>query len=152
MKRMTCIFGVVCILATSLPGWSQNVEQTIQTMVEQAVVLFKEKGDQEALKAINDPNGPFIKGELYVFALNMKNVVIAQPYERKLRGLSIDNVKDGNGEYCFKKFREIAHDPGSGWVSYTWAKPGQAEAVPKRAFIKKVPDEDIYVGAGYYLR
>jgi cytochrome c len=114
--------------------------------------MFTEQGREAALKAIDDPKGPFVKGELYVFALTMDNVLVGHPHDKKLKQLNMTNIKDGNGEFCFKKFHEIASKDGSGWVNYTWTKPGEKDASPKKSYILKVPDADMYIGAGYYIK
>ena len=47
--------------------------------------------------------------------------------------------------------KEVAETKGSGWVEYMWAKPGEKEPSPKKSFVKKVPGENLYVGAGFYV-
>jgi len=121
-------------------------------LVEKGLALIKEKGREEALNAINNSDGPFVKGELYLFALTMDNVLVGQPHEKLLRRMNMSNVQDAAGRYFFKMFKEIAQNPGQGWVEYTWAKPGEKNASKKKSFIKKVPGEDLYIGAGYYLQ
>jgi cytochrome c len=114
--------------------------------------MAKEEGKKVCLRAIDDPQGPFVKGNIYVFALTMDNVVLAHPYEKSLKRMNLSTVKDSVGTYFFARFKEVAENPGSGWVKYTWAKPGGSEAVPKTSFIKRVPGEDMYIGSGYYAQ
>jgi cytochrome c len=119
-------------------------------LVGKAIAMFKEMGREATLKAINDPKGPFVEGDLYLFALTMDNVLVGQPHQRLLRRMNLSKTQDSSGVYFFAKFKEIAQDPGQGWVKYSWAKPGEKDASPKRSFIKRVPGENLYVGAGYY--
>lgn len=127
--------------------------QDCKALVERAAEMFKQQGKEAALKAIDSNNGALVKGELYVFALSsVDNAMLAHPHEKTLKRLKMDNFKDSNGKEFFKEFREVAVNKGSGWVEYTWAKPGAKEPSPKRSYIMKVPGEDIYIGAGYYVK
>ncbi len=144
---------LVLILMVTLPlaGPARSDEpQECETVIKQCVATFQEQGKEAALKAINDPKGPFVTGELYVFALNMENKMLAHPFDKKILNLSMSNVVDANGERFFTKMKEIAEKQGSGWVEYTWAKPGEEGAKRKKSYIMKVPGEELYVGAGYY--
>jgi cytochrome c len=119
-------------------------------LVEKAAAMFQEQGKEAALKAINDPKGPFVKGELYVFAVTTDNVMIGHPHEHSIRRMNVNNVEDSSGNLIFQKLKEVAEKEGSGWVEYQWGKPGSDKPARKRTFVKKVPVENIYVGAGYY--
>ena len=47
---------------------------------------------------------------------------------------------------------EVAKRKGSGWVKYSWPKPGRNLPSPKNSFVMRVPGEDFYIGCGYYLK
>lgn len=148
---------VLCVALGAAFMWPEygcaDAEPDCRELVERAAAMFKNQGKENALKAIDSKNGPFIKGELYVFALtSTDNVMLAHPWEKTLKRLKMENFKDSRGKAFFKQFRDVAINSGSGWVEYTWAKPGTDEPSPKRAFIMKVPGEDIYIGAGYYVK
>ena len=151
--RTAAVFG--CIMALTLgltcPAIADDGGEA-KSLVEQALIMFKEKGADATLKAINAKDGPFVKGNSYVFALTMDNIMIGHPHEHSIRRINVNNVKDNNGVLLFQRFREVVQTDGSGWVEYLWAKPGSEEAKPKRSFVKKVPGEEIYIGAGYYLK
>jgi signal transduction histidine kinase len=143
----------VLILMLTLPlagPATSDGPQDCETVVKQCVAMFQAQGREAALKAINDPKGTFVKGDLYAFALNMDNKMMAHPHDKKILHLSMSNIVDANGERFFGKFKEVAEKQGSGWVEYTWAKPGEEGAKRKKSYIMKVPGEELYVGAGYY--
>jgi hypothetical protein len=151
--RSLSISVLVCVLCLvpAFPALSDEA-QDCETLVKKCLTLFQEQGKEPALKAINDPKGPFIKGDIYVFALDMENKVLAHPYDKALLRMTMSNVIDANGQRFFVKFKEVAEKSGSGWVGYTWAKPGQEGAKPKSTYITKVPGDELYIGAGYYLK
>ncbi len=146
--------GLILVLALVCPvKAAEDVkEREIKALVESAIDMFRSQGRDSMLKAINDKNGPFVKDDLYVFALTMDNTMLGHPYEHTIRRINVSNVQDNNGTRLFEKFKEVVTTKGEGWVEYLWAKPGAAVPSPKRSFVKKVPGEDLYVGAGYYLK
>jgi cytochrome c len=150
MRRLS-ITVLIMMLTLPLAGPAAAAEpQECQTVVKQCVAMFQAEGREAALKAINEPKGPFVKGDLYVFALNMDNKMLAHPFDKKVLNLSMNNVVDANGDRFFTKMKEVAEKQGSGWVEYTWAKPGEEGAKRKKSYIMKLPGEEMYVGAGYY--
>lgn len=146
------VLGMVffTLLAVVCPLRAGQAEEAM-TLVDSAMVMFQQAGREAALKAINEKSGPFVKGDLYVFALTMDNLMVGHPHEHSLRRVNLNNTRDANGVLLFQKFKEVVEKKGSGWVEYTWAKPGEKDPSPKRSFVKKVPGEDLYIGAGYYV-
>jgi cytochrome c len=152
MKTTRLMVAAVFIALCSTPAWAaDNQAREARSLVDSAIALFRDQGKDHALKAINDKHGPLVSGEMYVFALTMDNVMVGHPHEFTIRRINMNNFKDAVGTEVFQKFKEVVETQGSGWVEYMWAKPGETNPSPKRSFVKKVPDTDLYVGAGYYL-
>lgn len=144
---MALILGLICAgLAVA-----DDAADT-KALVENGVAMAKEKGLEPTLKAIGDPKGPFVKGDLYLFAGSLDKVTAtAHPFAAdKLVGPDLTNLKDSKGSQFFIKFKEIAEKPGSGWVEYWWPKPGAKEPSLKKTFIMRVPGQNAYIAAGYY--
>ena len=139
----------VCLILCAGLAWADKAADA-KALVEKGASMFKSKGKDAAIKAINDPKGPFIKGELYIFAVDMKNKVLAHPIKQSLVGKDVSKVKDPKGTMLFDEFLKTAKGKGSGWVDYMWPKPGEKEPSAKRSFILKIPGEDVYIGAGFY--
>jgi cytochrome c len=149
--RILSIIALILMLTLPLAGpAASDGPQECETVVKQCVAMFQAEGREAALTAINDPKGSFVKGDSYAFALNMDNKMLAHPFDKKVLNLSINNVVDANGDRLFTKMKGVAEKQGSGWVEYTWAKPGEDGAKRKKSYIMKVPGEELYVGAGYY--
>lgn len=127
-------------------------EADTKALVEKGVAMVKEKGLDATLKAIGDPKGPFVKGDLYLFAGPLDKVtLLAHPYAaKKLVGPDLSKIKDSKGNFFFIKFKEVAEKPGSGWVEYMWPKPNAKEPSLKKTYVMKVPGQNAYIAAGYY--
>jgi cytochrome c len=119
-------------------------------LTEKAEALVLQKGKDYALKVFSASKGPFIDGELYVFACSMDNKLLAHPYRRELVGEDVKDFKDSKGRPLFQEFQKVAEERGAGWVYYWWSKPGEQGEFPKVAYIKRIPDYNMYVGVGYY--
>ena len=117
-------------------------------LVNKAVALVKEVGKEKALAQFNNPKGPFVKGELYIFAYTMQGVIIAHPMNAKLIGKDMSDVKDTNGKSFTKFFIATVADAGQGWVDYNWLNPVTKEIDSKASYVAKAGD--IFVGCGIY--
>jgi hypothetical protein len=152
MRKKVCVVFVLA-LVFCLPGLgvADDAADT-KALVEKGVAMVKDKGADATLKAIGDPKGPFVKGELYLFAGSLdKTTLAAHPYAAdKLVGPDLASFKDPKGNQFFIKFKEIAESPGSGWVEYWWPKPNEKEPSLKKTYVMRVPGEKIYIAAGYY--
>ena len=151
MRKIT-VFFLAAIFCLSLAGAAlAGPREDCQALVESAIAMVKEKGLEPTLEAIKDKNGPFVKGDLYVFAGSTdKAELIAHPLAPQLMGKDMSQMKDVNGKFFQMEFMNMAKDPGQGWVEYAWPKPGSTEPSPKDTFIMKVPDNNVWFGCGYY--
>lgn len=139
---------VLCVVGTVLG----DADADCQALAEECTAIFKQMGKENALSVIDDRSGPFVRGDLYAFAVSMDNVMLAHPHDKTIKRVNMSNVQDVDGKRFFEKCRELATNPGAGWVEYTWAKPGQEQATRKKTYIMKVPGEDIYIGVGHYFK
>jgi hypothetical protein len=121
---MALILGLICA-GLAVADYAADTK----ALVENSVGMAKERGLEPPLKAIGDPNGPFVKGALYLFAGSLDKVTATAHHfaTDKLVGPDLTNLKDSKGSQFFFKFKEIAEKPGSGWVEYWWPKLGAKE-------------------------
>jgi len=150
-------FGVVCLLA--FPGFSANQEpqseqaKQIKALVDKAADLIESKG-KDAFPEFKKKDSEWYKGETYIFIYDMNGISLMHPINPKLEGKNSTNMKDANGKLWMQEFIETAKTNGSGWVDYTWSKPGEDQPSNKISYIKKakMPDgEMVIVGAGIYI-
>ena len=137
------IESIMCAIALALgifvgSATADKAEDAVN-LVNQAVDTFKNQGKDSALKAINDAKGPFIKGEIYVFAATMDNVLLGHPFDPSSRRINLSNMKDNSGVAIFQKFKEVVEKDGSGWVEYLWGKPGSRQTIPQKVLREKGP-------------
>jgi len=158
MNRNRGAIGTACVLTMAMIALiagtvmaDDSAEAAVKAMVERGVVMAVVEGEEAALTAISDPAGPFIDGDLYLFAGLVSSVtMIAHAYSPDLLGKDLSATEDDHGNFLFADFVSTASGAGAGWVEYWWPKPGETEASRKMTYVMKVPGQDMYIGCGYY--
>jgi len=123
-----------------------------KALVEKGVIMAVTKGEELTLKAIQDAKGPFIDGDLYLFAGPLDRVTMtAHPYKPEIVNADLSTFNDGHGNFLFFDFTKLAIEDGAGWTEYWWPKPGKKDLSHKRTYVMKVPGQNMYIGCGYYV-
>jgi hypothetical protein len=136
--------------AYSPAGSTGSGYDNLTTFVINAAVYAKEHGKEAALKEFNDLNGPFIDGELYIFAYETDGTVIALPYQQELLGTTRTGIPDSNGVEFIEGLIHAAADSG-GSVYYIYLNPeDNFKEEFKLSYVMPVDDE-WFVGAGIYM-
>jgi signal transduction histidine kinase len=119
--------------------------------VDSAVAYAKENGKEKAIKEFqNNKSTEFIKGELYIFAVDFNGTTIAHPYRLDFVGKSQMTLNDTNGVIFFKNMATVA-ETGSGFVYYVFANPAHNRKPElKLTYVEKV-DDSWWLGSGTYL-
>ena len=155
MKRNVwySVIAVVAVLGMVVCAWAE-VKATKEECVakcKEAAKLIEDVGLETALVTLNDKSSPFVWKDSYVFCIDLdKQYNVAHPITPGLIGKNLMAMKDAGGKMFFAEFINTANDPGEGWVTYLWPKPGEKEPSPKITYVLKVPGENVAVLAGIY--
>ena len=87
----------------------------------------------------------------YFWIQNYANDIVMHPINPALNGKNMTGTADPNGVKLFDEFVNVATKEGSGFVEYSWPKPGFEEAVPKISFVKAFAPWQWIVGSGIYI-
>lgn len=149
-KMIATIACLTLLAAALVQAEAQSITpQQVVNLVEKSVNLIEEKGPTVAFPLLSDPEGDYVEGELYIFTYNMDGTIV-QHLRPKLVGKNMMNIKDKDGKCLACDFLRIAREEGSGWSQYWWPKPGSGKLSVKVSYIAKVPNYDLFVGAGIY--
>jgi len=118
--------------------------------VKGAAAYAKEHGKETALREFNNPNGTFIKGDLYVFAYDMNGTTIALPYQQGLLGTDRTGISDSNGVKFIDRLIEVARD-GGGSLYYIYPNPEDNYREEFKISYVIPVDNEWFVGSGVYL-
>jgi cytochrome c len=152
MKKLVMIGMIVMVMF----GFSGNAFATgkhgtaaeAEAMVKKAIAMAKVKGKDAAFAEINNRNGQFTKGDLYVFVYDTNGKVAAHGQNLKMIGKELIDMKDADGKEFVKERVEIAKTRGSGWQDYKFTNPLSKQIEQKRAYIERY--EDLIFGCGIY--
>jgi len=133
------------------PVFSNESRKDLIAFVEGAREFALNHTKEEALKAFNNPNGMFVKEELYIIAYDFNGTRLAHPYMPEATGENALNVTDPNGVDQVRNMRDFAADWGDGFFYYIWPNPAKDNARElKLCYVTKVND-DWFLASGVYL-
>jgi signal transduction histidine kinase len=118
--------------------------------VEKAALYAKEHGKEAALKEFNNPNGTFIKGDLYVFAYGMDGTTLALPFQPELLGKDRRGIADSNGVAFIDGMIGVARN-GGGSLYYIYQNPEDNYREEFKLSHVIPVDNGWFVGSGIYL-
>jgi len=114
--------------------------QDAKEWVQKAIEFYKKVGKIVALAEITNLKGPFVKGEMYVFVMNLTGTMLAHGENEKYIGADFSQVKDSDGRSFVREIIEVANAKGEGFVDYKWYNPATKDALPKILYFEKVDD------------
>jgi len=148
MKRIALVLMAVMLLCTGVAlAGARGTPAEAQAMLDEAVKFFNAKGKDATLAEINNPAGKFVKGDIYVFAIDSSGNTLAHGANQKLVGKNLMEVKDADGKLFMKEIVETGKK-GGGTVEYKWTNPESKKTEAKIAYIKTVGG--IVLGCGAY--
>lgn len=119
-------------------------------LVESAASFANTNGAEKLIEEANKKDGPFHKGELYVFIYNPAGTLLANPVAQSLLGKNQLAQPDAEGKLFRQEIVHVAKEKGSGWVDYKYKNPTTGAIESKTSYVKK--QGEIIIGAGVYAK
>ena len=135
-------------LQKNVNGNASGAAEDAKAIVHKAVQFLKTHGKEKAFAEFNNPKGQFVKGDLYIFANNLKGTTVAHGGNPSLVGKNMIELKDAEGKYFIREMVDVAKKQGSGWVDYKWLNPVNGKVLAKSTFCVCI--DDISLGCGIY--
>lgn len=124
--------------------------EEVKAFVESAAAYARQNEKAVALAAFNDPKGPFVKGSVYVYALDYNGITLALPFQRDLVSQDFSLLSDATGQKFVKTEITLAKN-GGGFLLFQYPNPSHGNAIePKLSYVKPV-DDTYWIGAGTYI-
>lgn len=118
-------------------------------LLDAASAQIRRQGMAKALAGFNDRNGPFVRDDLYVFAVNLASGKFeAHGMNPKWTGTDASDLHDVEGRPLVKEMLELARNKGEGSVDYVWRNPVTNAVENKRTFIRR--ENGSLIGVGFY--
>jgi cytochrome c len=138
------------INAQQSPPASKKSQQ-IEALVNKAAALIESKG-KATFPEFRKSESEWFSGDTYLFALDLNLNVLLHPAIPKREGINVADQKDSSGKLYYQEFLKVVQTKGSGWVDYTFPKPGQTQPSLKWSYVKAVTVDGVpaLVGSGFY--
>jgi methyl-accepting chemotaxis protein len=120
-------------------------------LVERALQRVTELGWEPACREFNDPDGPFVDRDMYLFVIDRQGryqVFSAKP-EWVGRTIHECSMASSASVEHFLAQAWAAADKGAGWVEYQMQRADTGELAAKTAYIARLDDE-AFIGCGVY--
>lgn len=154
MKKHTVVACSLIVGLLAVGAWAEEQATKEECVIKchEAAAMINSKGVETAIKAIADPKGLFVWKDSYVFLMNLDGKMLSHPFQPELTKLDhVLLITDPTDKALFVHFVNLARKVGHGWVEYMWPKPGKRSPSKKLTYIYRVPDHDLFVGAGVYV-
>ena len=149
MKKalITVLLALIFVGTAVTACFAVNSPEEAEAMVKEGVAYMMANGKARTLEEINDQKGQFVRGELYLFVIDMHGRCLAHGTNRNLIGKNMIDFKDPDGKYFIREFIDVAKK-GSGWVAYKWDNPVSKRTEEKSTYIEA--GQDFIFGCGVY--
>jgi signal transduction histidine kinase len=144
MNKAILLTLISSVFATC--AYAGGKEDAVKMASEAAVAIVKDKAG--TIAEINKPKGRFIKGETYVFVLDMTGVVLANPTNAKLIGKNLLDFPDASGKTFRKEIIDGVKASGTATVEYKYKNPISGTIEDKVSYCKLAAE--LAVCSGYY--
>ncbi|OPX62732.1 MULTISPECIES: cache domain-containing protein [unclassified Methanoregula] len=119
-------------------------------LVNRAVTYAHTNGKEKTLAEINNPEGSFVNGDLFVWAEDFSGTILADPYWKEGIGKNYFNETDPNGAKITQvSINAVRSGTGFTHVMFPDTSANSSMAVPKLVYMKPV-DDTWWIGGGIY--
>jgi len=123
--------------------------EELKKFVQEAASFALAVGRERAAVEFMDTEGPWVRGDVYIFAHDFNGTALAHPYLPSEVGTNRLDVQDERGVHVGREMRTIALNDGGGFYEYLWTNPVTGQTELKVSYVMKV-DETWWIGAGMY--
>ena len=102
--------------------------------------------EDKAFQKIDDPNGDFVKGEVYVVVIDKQGVVRANGSNPKIIGVNMWEATDPDGVKFTQLSFSATDKSETAWINYKFTNPASKKIEPKRTFVHRVGDYVLQAG------
>lgn len=157
MKKVTMgiltafVTGALLFVALSASAAAEEAvtPEEVIAKVREAAQYLAEKGDA-VLPEFNDPKGPWVWKDTYVFVMDCDNDVYVGHPMKEVLGKKISGMVDGAGSHVGVEECKVAKNPNGGWVEILWPKLGEEKPLRKVCYMLRLPGGKYAVGSGIY--
>lgn len=128
----------------------QGTADQARHLVRDAHTYLTHTGLAASVGAFHDPAGPFIKQDLYLFAVDRAGVYRVFGADPQRVGRSVTEYVETDGNELLPRLWAVCDEEGGGWVTHRVNDPLTGEVRTKSSYVLPASD-DLLLGAGCYI-
>ncbi len=141
------LFASLFLLGGFVAGARAASPDDAKAMAEKAVALVKAEGEK-AFPKLSDPNGEYVKGEIYVTVIDKQGVVRAN-INPKMIGVNMWDATDPDGVKITQLSWQATENAETAWISYKFTNHATKKIELKKTWVHRVGD--YVVQSGVYI-
>jgi len=149
MRLFVSAMAVLCL--TTGFAQAQDKAAISKELVDKAIALYDEVGQDSSFATFNDKNSEFVFDEYYVIVADgEKGTFLTHAINPKLiNNPKLWDLQDVNSKFIIRGMVETGKSsPDGGWSNYTWTHPETKKLAEKKTWVKAHGDKIFMVG--YY--
>jgi hypothetical protein len=115
-------------------------------LVRKGIAHLRVTDRETACRDFEDRNGPFVKGDHYLWVCDVNGIVLANVSEANARGRNTVKLKDARGKLFVEEILRTARERGKGWVEYHWRNPLTNQIEPKSSYFERAGEVILLCG------
>ena len=119
--------------------------ETLVAFVDSAVAYVKAQGKEKALEEFSNPNGSFVRGELYIYAYDFNGTTLAHPINPEAIGKKREGA---NGVFVMEMGNVVRN--GSGFYPFVYVNPAHNRTLETKLGYGVKIDDTWWLGSGIY--
>lgn len=156
MKKLICIFVAIFCAFFAVNAFAEDMTKDQVTDLVEKTCIDMTKDAKGTIEKINNAEAPYQDAkmkDLYVFIYNTSITVVAHP-QKQIVGKNYKGKPDVRGKNFRDEIINEALSKGTGWVDYSYQKPGATGIFQKTTYYKLITGSDgekYIVCSGKYL-
>jgi hypothetical protein len=138
------LFAAALFSATAVYAVGEATPDEAKAMAIKAAEYLRVAGPDKAFPEFDAKDGPWHDRDLYVYVLDDTGVMLAHGTNPGLIGKSLLEFKDVDGKPIT---RDALAVKDIGWINFKWQNPLTRAVEPKVAYIVRVGEYAVVVGA-----
>jgi signal transduction histidine kinase len=144
MKRFSALLVTLILFTVPAIASDRGSPDEAKAMATKAAAFLKDNGAEKAFPAFQAKEGEWHDRDLYVFVEDSKGMMVSHGTNPGLIGKSMLPLKDVDGKAFNVEMQAVQN---TAWVEYKWQNPQTKAVEPKKAYIVRVGDYIVGVGA-----
>jgi signal transduction histidine kinase len=136
-------------LPGGFPLFSFEDQHNLKAFVDEARGYALKNGRDKALQVFNDPEGEFVRGDLYIFAYDFLGNQLSLPFQPELVGTNRLEAVDPNGVAFARDNLDLARN-GSGQIYYIYPNPKENMREELKLSYATSVDDSWWLASGIY--